>query len=170
METLLRLVTFLCTLFSLLMTAIVLFTYRRERRVGVLSTLLSVALSLLMLGVFVLLSGACLNWLVALPALALGLLVGFVRGMATRLYYRDGWVVGRNSMLFLLGWGASLVLAQVLTLLGSALLASLGLLGLFLGTGTQVGIGVNVLLRRLFLRPPPAEGGAVGRSAPGGVG
>jgi len=78
-----------------------------------------------------------------------------MRGLATRLTYKDGQVVGRNSQLFLLDWGGSLVLAQLLNLFGSAFLASVGLVPVCLSTGTQVGMNGNVFLRRLMMRPPP---------------
>lgn len=63
--------------------------------------------------------------------------------------------MGRHSLFFLLGWGGSLALGTLLNLFGSALLASLGLLPLFLNTGTQVGINANIFLRRLIMQPSP---------------
>ena len=155
METILRLIAFLGAVFTVAMTVLMLFTFRKERRISTFSPLWSAVLSLVMLPVFILLSGARLNLLLAIPILALGLLAGFLRGLTTRLTYKDGQVVGRNSRLFLLGWGGSLVLAQLLNLFGSALLASVGLMPLFLSTGTQVGMNGNVFLRRLMMRPPP---------------
>jgi hypothetical protein len=155
METILRLIGFLGVVLTVAMTVLMLFTFRRERTISTFSPFLSAVLSLVMLPVFILLSGARLNLLLAIPILALGLLIGFLRGLTTRLTYKDGQVVGRHSLFFLLGWGGSLVLAQLLNLFGSALLASVGLVPLFLSTGTQVGMNGNVFLRRLMMRPPP---------------
>ncbi|MGD9029514.1 MAG: hypothetical protein PVG25_06845 [Anaerolineae bacterium] len=156
MASILRLIGFLSAVFTLVLTVLMLFNFRKERRIGAVSPLLSAAVSLLLLPVFMLLSGARLKLLLGIPILALGLLIGFLRGMATRLTYKDGQVIGRNSMLFLLGWGGSLVLAQLLTLGGSALLASVGLMPMFLSTGTQVGMNGNIFLRRLMMKPPPS--------------
>jgi len=166
METILRLIAFLGAVFTVAMTVLMLFTFRKERRISTFSPLWSAVLSLVMLPVFILLSGARLNLLLAIPILALGLLAGFLRGLTTRLTYKDGQVVGRNSRLFLLGWGGSLVLAQLLNLFGSALLASVGLMPLFLSTGTQVGMNGNVFLRRLMMQPPPPVP-SVDRARPG---
>jgi len=166
METILRLIGFLGVVFTMAMTVLMLFTFRKERRISTFSPLWSAVLSLVMLPVFILLSGARLNLLLAIPILALGLLAGFLRGLTTRLTYKDGQVVGRNSRLFLLGWGGSLVLAQLLNLFGSALLASVGLMPLFLSTGTQVGMNGNVFLRRLMMQPPPPVP-SVDRARPG---
>ena len=166
MEIIFRLIAFLSAVFTLAMTVLMLFTFRKERRISTFSPLWSAVLSLVMLPVFILLSGARLNLLLAIPILALGLLAGFLRGLTTRLTYKDGQVVGRNSRLFLLGWGGSLVLAQLLNLFGSALLASVGLMPLFLSTGTQVGMNGNVFLRRLMMQPPPPVP-SVDRARPG---
>jgi hypothetical protein len=156
MEILFQAITVLSTLFTLGTTIWMLISFRRERRIRASALLLSVALCLVMLPAFMLLSGARLNLWVGLPVLAVGLLVGFLRGGSTRLYYRNEEVVGKHSWWFLLGWGLSLALAQLLNLFGSALLSSLGLAPMFLSTGTQVGINGSMLLRRLRMRPPPA--------------
>ena len=145
-------------------TIAMLATFRRERRIGVGSILLSVALSIAGLLLYVLLSGARTSWIAAAAALALGLAIGSVQGWTTRLAWRDGQVVGRNSWLFLLAWGGSYAVAHALNLLGSSLLSSSGLLLLCLATGTQVGVGANILIRRLLLTPAPAA--ATGAAPP----
>ena len=129
--------------------------------------LLSVALSIAGLLLYVLLSGARTSWIAAAAALALGLAIGSIQGWTTRLAWRDGQVVGRNSWLFLLAWGGSYAVAHALNLLGSSLLSSSGLLLLCLATGTQVGVGANILIRRLLLaRAGAAAGPLPERSAP----
>ncbi len=50
-------------------------------------------------------------------------------------------------------WGFSLALSQFLGLLGSSLLASLGLIPAVFSTGLQLGYYGNIFLRRLFMRP-----------------
>jgi len=155
MEIVFQAITVLSTLFTLGTTLWMLISFRRERRIRSSALLWSAALSLAMLPVFMLLSGARLNFWVGLPILALGLLVGVLRGQSARLYYKKGQVVGKHSWLFLLGWGISLALAQILNLFGSALLASLGLAPMFLSTGTQVGINGSMLVRRLRMRSLP---------------
>lgn len=154
MDTVFRLIGLLATLFTIAMTLFMLFTFRKERRIGTVSPFVAMVLSLAMLPVFMLLSGARLNPLLALPIMAIGLLVGFLWGQTKRLYYRDRQVMGRTSLFFLLAWGGSLALGQGLNLLGSALLASVALLPLLLSSGTQVGINANLFLRRLVMEPP----------------
>jgi hypothetical protein len=153
MDTIFRLIGLLGAVFTVAMTVFMLFTFRKERRITTFSPFLSMVLSVATLPIFMLLSGARLNLLLAFPIVAFGLLVGFLRGRATLLYYKEGQVMGRHSLFFLLGWGGSLALGTLLNLSGSALLASIGLLPLFLNTGTQVGINANIFLRRLVMQP-----------------
>jgi len=156
MDTIYRLISLLSLGLTVVLIIVMLLTFRKERRIGALALLISTALNLIMLPVFIGLSGARLNLLIGLPLLILGLLIGTLRGFATRLTYRDGHVVGKRSLWFLAGWGLSIVLAQLLVLAGSTILASLGLIPMYLSTGTQIGINGNLLLRRLFLRAPAA--------------
>jgi hypothetical protein len=154
MDLVLRLVGLLGSLFTLAITILMVFRFRKERRISAISSFMAALLSLILLPAFILLSGARLNLLLGLAILVLGLAVGFLRGMTTRLRYQGEDVVGKNSVLFLLGWGGSLALAQLLNLFGSAFLASVGLVPVFLSTGTQVGMNTNILIRRLLMKPP----------------
>ena len=154
MDTIYRLISLLSVGLTVVLVVVMLLTFRKERRIGAFSLLLSAFLSLIILPVFILLSGARLNLLIGLPLLMIGLLVGVLRGFATRIYHSGGQVVGKHSLWFLAGWGISMVLAQLLALAGSRLLAAVALMPMYLSTGTQVGISGNLLLRRLFLRAP----------------
>ena len=143
------------TALTIALIALMLFTYRRERRIGTLSLIISVLLSVAMLILFSLLTEARLRPVIAVPLFAFGLLVGVLRSLDTKLYYRDGRIMGRRSAWFLVGWGASLVLAQLLTMLGSVLLASVGLITLVFATGAQVGLNGNLFIQRLRVPKPP---------------
>jgi len=156
MDIIYRMISLLSIGLTVVLVVVMLLTVRKERQIGVFSLLLSAVLSLIMLPVFIGLSGARLSLLIGLPLLMIGLLVGVLRGFATRIYTRGGHVVGKHSLWFLTGWGLSMVLAQLLALAGSTLLAAVALMPRYLSTGTQVGITGNLLLRRLFLRAPAA--------------
>ena len=156
-----RVINLFGIVFTAAMTVVMLFTYRVPKRIAVFPLLLSILLSLVALPTFVWLSGARLSLWIGVPAFLLGLVIGAIRGLTMRLSYESGQVVGRRSSLFLLGWGGSLVVAQALAMAGSALLASAGLIPLYLTTGTEVGVQANLLLRRLLWRP-----GATGRPHP----
>jgi hypothetical protein len=157
MDIILRIVNLLCSGIALILTIIMLISYRKEREFQPLSLLFSITLSLVMLPIFILISGARLNIWIASVLFLLGALFGIIRGFVVKLYYQNGKLVGKNSLLSLFGWGGSLALAMLMNSFDSALLASLGLAPLCLTTGTQVCLNGTLLLRRLFTRPPLAE-------------
>jgi hypothetical protein len=159
MNLIFRLVAVLSVVFNLAVVVLMLVTFRKERRIGVLSLLLSLVLSGMILFAFILLSGARLRWIFAVPGLFLGLVVGLVGGALTRLYRREGDIVGRYSLLLLVGWGGSLLLSQVLNLFGSATLSAVGLIPLYLSTGTQVGMNLSLFARRLWMAAHRPVGG-----------
>ena len=140
--------------FTVVLTLLMLVTFRAEKRISFLSSFLSVVLSVLLLPVFLAVTGARLNPLLGVPVLVLGLLVGWVKGQTMRLYYKGDAVMGRHSLLFLLIWCVSLVAVQLLTTLESRLWSAVGLVPVFFTTGTQVGMYTNLTLRRLLMRRP----------------
>jgi len=152
MDSVLRLVGCLFTLLTVAMILAMVLTFRKERRIGLFAPLISGLLSLVLLPIFIALSGASLNLCIGLPILILGGVVGYLRGQTTNMYYKDGEVVGRDSIFFLLLWGVSLILAQLINMAGSVLLSAVGLVPLFFSTGTQVGLNANIFLRRLLLQ------------------
>ncbi len=157
MDIILKLVGFIAAMVAAGMTVVMLLTFRKPRRITPLSLLSSVLLSGILLPIYVWISGVPINLYVGFPFLYLGLLVGFLRGQTTQLRYVGDEVVGQHSWLFLLAWGSSLVLSQLLNLFGGGLFASLGLLPVFLSTGTQIGIYGNLLLRRIAMVGPDLE-------------
>lgn len=134
-------------------TIVTLFASNKERCLNPLTLLFSIVVALLMLPVFMFLSHARLNLLLALPLLAFGFIVGLVWGLTTRMYFKRGHVVGRPSLLALGVWGGSWVLSQISNLFGSPLFAALGLVPLVFTTGTQVGRDSNILLRLWMVKP-----------------
>jgi TolB protein len=157
MDIILKLAGFLGAGIAAVMTVVMLLTFRKPRRITSMSSLVSILLSGILLPVYIWLSGVPINYYVGFPFLCLGLLIGFLRGQTTQLRYVGEEVVGQHSWLFLLAWGSSLVLSQLLNLFGGGLLASLGLLPVFLSTGTQIGIYGNLLLRRMAMVRPELE-------------
>ena len=156
MDLILRAVAFLSALFTLGLTIAVAFSLRRERPLRLWPLAVSGAVSLVTVPLYVILSGARLTVWVSAPVLLLGLAAGALRGFTTRVAHRGAEVLARESLLLALVWGGSAVAAQVLTLLGSSLLASLGLIPLFFSAATQAGLSGSLFLRRLFAKPRSA--------------
>jgi len=147
------------TVFAVVMTILAALSFRKHRKISALSILFSGILAAAALGMMIFLGGLRLKLLLALPLLLLGMLLGFLRGQTVHMQWQGTQVVGRNSILFLLMWGLSLAFGQLLGMLGSPLLASLGLVPAVFSTGLQLGFQGNLFLRRLAMRQQKPAGG-----------
>jgi len=152
MNTLMIILGTLGSVFAAVLTVLSVINYRKPRKISLGTTFLSGLLALGGLLAMLLLGGLWLEPLLGLPLLLIGLLLGFLRGQAVKLSWADKAVIGKNSALFIILWGFSLGLSQLLGLLGSPLLASLGLVPVLISTGLQLGLYGNLFLRRLVMR------------------
>jgi len=139
--------------FMVLMTGVMVFTFRKPRRITGFSALLSVFISLITPVIFLMLSGTEPDLRLLLPFFGFGLLLGYLRGVSMKLKFVGDQVVGRHSRIFLLLWGFSLALNQFLSTLDSTKLMAVGLTALFLSTGTQVGFYGMLAARRVGMIP-----------------
>ncbi len=139
------------SVFAVVMTALAMINYRKPKKITGLSTFLSGLISLLSLAALTILGGMRLNLELGLPLFMVGLFLGYLRGTAVKLNWENGQVIGRNSIIFLILWGLSLALSQLLGLLGSPLLASLGYIPVVFTTALQAGFYGNLFLRRLIM-------------------
>ena len=90
----------------------------------------------------------------ALPLLGAGLLFGILRSFDTRIYFRDQRLVGRRSAWFLVGWGVSVLIVQLLSLIGERALLAVGLIPFYFTTGAQIGMNCSLYLRRRRVSRP----------------
>jgi hypothetical protein len=157
MISILGLINVIGLLLTVALTIYLVLTFRKPRQVSLWGKILSVVISLAMLLFFILISGAKLNLLVGLPILIVGGVLGFIRGLAMKFSYQENQVIARGSWLFLLVWGGSWIIAQLINFFGSRLLSAVGLIPVFFSTGTQLGLDGILLLRRIvvYFRPPP---------------
>jgi len=155
----------LSSLFAVVMTVVMLFSFRKPRRITAFSSLISAFISLIMPVIFLAITGAKPDFRLALPFFSFGLLLGFLRGLTMKLEFVGDQVVGRHSILFLLMWGFSLALNQALSTFDSTILMAVGLIALFLSTGTQVGFYGILAVRRLALIPEELDTGKIQNQA-----
>jgi hypothetical protein len=106
-----------------------------------------------LLPLVLLLSGARLNPAIGFSALVVGGILGLIRGTTAQLSASSGQVWIQRGGCYALLCGSALLAAQVGLLLGSLLWAALGLIPLYLATGSEVAYHLTTLLRRAFLRP-----------------
>lgn len=151
MATILDIVTILFSIIILVFTVIMLASYTKPKKFNYSGIFSSIALSMVTLVVFLLVSGARLNFFIGVVLFILGGIWGVIRGMTIKMYLQEGEVIVRNAALTLIGYGGSLALSSLVNSFDSALLAALGLIPLFMATGTDVGIKLTVLARRLMM-------------------
>lgn len=144
-----------------LMTGVMLFGFRKPRKVTFLSSTFSALMSIVIPVIHVLITGLRPDLRLALPFISFGLLLGFIRGVTMKLEFVGDQVVGRHSILFLLFWGLSMALNQALSRPYPTAWMAVGLAALFLSTGTQVGFYGILAVRRLALIPPEADQGKI---------
>jgi len=156
-----KIINILASLFMVLMTAVMLFGFRKPRRVSFFSSLFSALMSIVIPVIYILITGLRPDLRLALPFISFGMLLGFIRGATMKLSFVGDQVVGRHSILFLLLWGLSLALNQALTTPNPTALMAVGMAALFLSTGTQVGFYGILAVRRLALIHPEADTGKI---------
>jgi hypothetical protein len=155
----------LLSFFTLAMTGVMLFNFRKPRRVTVFSSLISALISLILPVIFLAITGEKPDLRLTLPFFSFGLILGFLRGVTMKLEFFEGQVVGRHSILFLFLWGFSLALNQALSTFNSSIILAVGLISLFISTGTQVGFYGILAARRLVLVPPEMDSAKLSNKA-----
>lgn len=140
------------SVFTAVMTVMAAINFRKPRKITLLSTFLSGLIALLGLAAMVFLGGMQVALYLGGPLFVAGILLGYLRGAGVKMQWENENVIGRNSILFLILWGLSLALSQLLGLFGSPLLASLGLIPAVFTTGLQAGYYGHIFLRRLVMR------------------
>jgi len=137
--------------FTAVMTVFSAINSRKPRKITLLSTFLSGLIALLGLAAMVFLGGMWVAPYLGGPLFLAGILLGYIRGIGVKMRWENEQVIGKNSIFFLVLWGISLALTQLLGLFGSPLLASLGLIPAVFTTGLQVGFYGHIFLRRLII-------------------
>lgn len=121
---------------------------KRERAITIRSLLLQVIISITMLLIYstLLKINPPTGWSWAL--IGLGLFIGTMQSRTTALTVRGNRVLGKRSVWFLVIWGISFTLTQLLVTFGRGDMASYGLLTIYLATGLSVGANTGLFFRR----------------------
>jgi hypothetical protein len=151
-----RIITFAAGAFSMIMLIQTILKMREETYVPKLAPIITIVTTSFIVVLYVILTGAPINWLLAVLLLSLGLLFGLAEGQMTRLYYRGPIIVGKRSVGYLILWGLAYLMAMALTQTGNAALHAVGVLTMMFGLGTALGDNLNLLVRQSTLKPQPA--------------
>ncbi len=136
---------------TLLLTIVGVWQFRKPCPLKTGRLLLAAFLSLVLLFIYMLVGGLQLSWWVGSLVFLVGLFLGVISGLTAKMMRQGAQVVGRNSILALLLWGGSYAFSMLLNLSPSLLLATLGLLPLYLSSGLQVGNQATLLVRRILM-------------------
>lgn len=133
-----------CAGFAFVLTIVAALNFRKERRFKPLILGISALLSLILLPVYLAISGIHLNFLLTFLVFALGAGLGLFSGGTAKLRRVPPGVVGKQSWLAFLIWALSLVFSMLMNLFASPLTSALGALPLCFTTGIQ--FSANALL------------------------
>ena len=125
---------------------------REETRMSRLTPIVAIGATLLTTLLYLFLTAAAVNWLLVLPLLAVGFLLGLAEGQFTRLYYRSATLVGKRSVGYLVLWGLAYLLTLALAQWGNAGLQAVGVLTMLFGLGMAVGSNYVLLRKQNRLR------------------
>ncbi len=150
-------ITLLAGAFSFFMLVITIWMMRRETRVSRLAPFIAVGTTLLGTFLYVVITRAPVNSILAWGFVGFGFLIGLLQGQSTRLYYRGRTIFGKRSTAYLVLWGLAYLVSLALAHVGNAALYAIGILGMMFGLGTTVGANLNLFVRQLVLRPQPAS-------------
>jgi hypothetical protein len=128
----------------------------KEAPVSKLAPIVAVCATLLTTLLYLILSGASVNWLLGVPMVGLGALVGWGEGHLTRLHYRGTTLMIKRSVGYLILWSLAYLVTMLLAQVGDAALHAVGILAMVFGVGTALGSNAVLLVKQAGMRPTPA--------------
>ena len=145
--------------------ALLVLTFRKPKKVSILSLLLVILISIITLAVFSFL----VNYQPSLLLLALtvlaGLFIGVVWSQATHVYVENGKVMSRNSIWYLLVWGGIFALTQLVSVMTNRPPSVIMAL-LIVSTGTVIGMNGMIMKRYFSIRARAQATLAAGTGCP----
>jgi hypothetical protein len=146
------LITLVAGGFGMVMLVIMLRQMRKETRLTVFTPILALAGTILTTLLYLLISRSPLNLALAAGIVCVGLIIGLLEGLATRIYVQGNQVVGKRSGIYLVLWGLAYLVTIGFAQMNNAGLHAFGLMGLAFGLGMSLGSNLNLFFRRLFFR------------------
>ncbi len=148
-----RLVAFGSSVFTVITLLLTIRKMRQEMYVARITPLIIVLVTGFAVGIYILLTGTAINWLLAGVLLAAGFVIGVMEGQMTRVYYRGPIIVTKRSVAYIVFWGLAYALTMALSQTGSVSLHVAGVLSMLFGLGLALGDNLNLLVRQSLLKP-----------------
>ncbi len=163
----LRLIGWLTIPLLIVAVLIMIRSIKRQNRLRLSALVIPLVTTLLVPLVYTVILGTA-PWVLAVPLFLIGLGIGAIWANTTVLEMRDGEVFGARSVGYIIIWGFTFILSQLLALAAGTLLVGFGLSTIFLSMGIALGTNTNLLYRRSVVRsgkPDAPIGPAIGRRA-----
>lgn len=125
---------------------------RRPTRLRWFAPFLGMAMSVLGSLGYLLVMRLPVNPRIAGPLLAIGLVLGFLQGWQTRMYWENQGLMGRRTILYMGLWGFAYLTTQGLAQLQNAAMHAVGMLTMMFTVGIAIGSNVNLALRQFWMR------------------
>jgi hypothetical protein len=147
-EILLRIIGWLSIPLLIFSVWMMIRSLKKERTITIPSLVLQIAISVVVLILYVVLLKVSppTGWSWAL--IAIGLIIGFLQSRTTSMRVDRGKVLGKRSTWFLVVWAITFSITQLLALVGQGIAASYGLLTVYLATGLSIGVNISLMLAR----------------------
>ena len=150
-STLLKIISIMMTLVFIASVLLLIFTFRKPRKVSVLSLIITIAISLLTLVIFSsLIKYEPPFWLWIVMAV-IGIAVGWFWARTTRVYIKGEQVMSQNSIWYLVVWGAVFAINQLITIITNRP-PDIAMALLILSTATVWGTNGDIIRRYFKIR------------------
>ena len=148
MEVFLKIIGYLSIPLVLLSVFVMIRSLRRDQRLTSRSLITQMLVSLVFIIAYALLLRVSVSLALSTPLLVLGLILGVLWNRTTHLRLQKGEVFGRRSIWYLVIWGLSFSITQLMALTASAEIVSYGLSTVYFSTGLAIGTNGSLLFRR----------------------
>jgi hypothetical protein len=141
------------TLVSIVLLVWAIRTMRQPRRLRWFAPVLGLVGSLGGSALYMALMQPPVNPRLAVPLLAVGVVLGFLQGWQTKLYWQSEALMARRTSLYLVLWGLAYLATLGLAQLQNAAFHAVGILTMLLTVGIALGSNVNLSVQHLGCGP-----------------
>ncbi len=149
-----KIVSIVFLIIFILSVVFLVFTFRKPKKVSMLSLILPIVISLITFTVFSLFVSYKPSILVLVLMGSAGLCIGILWSQSTRVYVERGTVMSRNSIWYLVAWGAVFALTQLISIVTQRP-PSIIMALLIMSTASIIGMNGRIMQRYFSARSNP---------------
>lgn len=153
-----KIVSIVFLIVFILSVVFLVFTFRKPKKVSMLSLILPIVISLITFAVFSFFVNYKPSMLVLVLMGSAGLCIGILWSQSTRVYIDSGTVMSRNSIWYLVVWGAVFALTQLIFIVTQRP-PSIIMALLIMSTASIIGMNGRIMQRYFSVRSNPDTSG-----------